>query len=245
MALVKLGRHGEALRYLDAAAIGKNRADALGLRALVLVSTGASEDALRDIDAALVLRPKNSLHFWRALILVLSGSVDEALDALRGPARPEKLHLNWYPLGLALLKKGDAAADACARAVPLVTTMRLLGPVPWDEASEAEILARMGKLDLAQKAAARTLTRNPGDHEALWVQALVHTRHGETEHALRILEEAARRNPFVVVDAARDPFFAPLVVSPGFPPLLERATRDWEARLLAIRHRPGIVESGA
>jgi tetratricopeptide (TPR) repeat protein len=247
MALAKLRRHDEALRFLDAAATGKNRADALGLRALALASVGASEDALRDIDAAVALRPKNPIyHFWRTLILVVSGSVDQALDALKGPAHPKKCPFNWWPLSLALMRKGDAAAaDASCRAVYFLQTMSVLHPMPWDEGPKADILARMGKLDQAQRAFARTLTRNPGDDEALAVKALVHARRGETEDALRALEEAGRRNPFLVVDAARDPLFAPLVASPGFPPLLERATQDWEARLFAIRHRPGIAQSGA
>jgi tetratricopeptide (TPR) repeat protein len=248
LALAKRGCHDEALRLLDAAVVGKNRADALGLRALILMSAGASEDALRDIDAAVALRPKNPIyHFWRAHVLAVAGSFDESLDALRGPARPLKCPFNWWTLSFVLESKGDtaAAADASSRAVPIMALGRLTGLAPWDETPEAVILARIGKLDEADGAIARTLTKYPSHQEALSVQALVHTRRGETEDALRTLGQAGRWNPFQVVDAARDPFFAPLVASPGFPALLERATRDWEARLLAIRRRPGIAGSGA
>jgi tetratricopeptide (TPR) repeat protein len=248
LALAKRGCHDEALRLLDAAVVGKSRADALGLRALTLMSAGATEDALRDIDAAVALRPNNPIyHFWRAQVLVVSGSIDEALDALRREAQPVKCPFNWWTLSFALQAKGDAAAaaDASSRAVPIMAIGRLTGLAPWDETPEAVILARMGKLDGADRAIARTLTKYPSHQEALSVQALVHTRRGETEDALRTLEEASRWNPFQVVDAARDPFFAPLVAGPGFAALLTRATSEWEARLLAIRSRPGIAQSGA
>jgi tetratricopeptide (TPR) repeat protein len=177
---------------------------------------------------------------------VQAGRVDEALKVLKGPGRPEKFYLNWYPLSLALSKNGDttAAADAFSRAAALVATYRLLSPMPWDEADEARMLVQIGKLEQGEKALVRTLARNPGDHEALVAQALLHARRGEDKEALRALEEAGRRNPFAVVETARDPFFAPLARSLWLGPLLARATSEWEAQLLTIRRRPGIAQSG-
>ena len=246
--LLKLGRYDEALRYLDTAVQQGAHPDALAFRCLVLLVVGATEEALQDIDAALLRQPKNRLyHFYHALTLVKAGRVDEALEVLSAPASPQRFHLNWWPLSLALQKKGDtaAAADARCRALPFLAAMRMLSPMSWDEAPEAESLAKMGKLDQGEKAAARTLARNPGDPEALTVQALLGALRGETEDALRTLEQAARKNPFVVVEAAQDPAFAPLARSPWFAPLLARATSEWEARLFAIRHRPGIAAGGA
>jgi len=245
---LKLARHEDALRHLDTALSQKRNAEFLVLRALLLSYSGAPEDGLVDIEAALAERPKNGVyHFYRALMLIEARRIDEALEVLSGPARPAKSPDSWYLLSLALTAKGELgkAADAYRRALPIAKVMRIFGPVPWNQMIEAWLLAQMGKLEAAYEAAADTATRNPGDHEALVLQAEVHHRRGETEQALRALEQAGRRNPFVVVEAARDPAFAPLVASPGFPALLGRATSEWEARLLAIRQRPGIAGSGA
>jgi len=247
-AFAKLGRYGEALRYLDQAVDQGAHPDTLVFRSLTLLVLGATEEALQDIDAALLVRPKNPRYcFYRALALVQAGRVDEALEVLKGPGSPKRFHLNWWPLCVALLAKGNTAAagDARYRALAFLVTMRMLGPTPWNEAPDAEVLAQMGKLDRAEQAIERTLSRNPGDHEALTVQALVRALRGDTEDAVRLLEQAARRNPFVVVQAPRDPAFAPLVASPGFPALLDRATQEWQANLVAIRSRPGIAQSGA
>ena len=252
MALVKLGRYGEALRYLDDAVQRGAHVDALPLRCLIMLEVGASEDALQDIEAALLRQPKNRLyHFCHALALVHAGRPDEALEVLKGPASPERFHQNWWPLSLALQAKADAKADTAAtadarcRALAFLAAMRMLSPMPWDEAAEAELFARAGKLEQAEKAIVRTLARNPGDHEALAVEVLLHALRGETEDAVGSLERAGRRNPFVVVKAAQDPALAGIARSPAFAPLLERATSEWEARLLAIRRRPGTAESGA
>jgi len=247
-AFAKLGRYGQALRYLDTAVRQGAHPDVLVFRCLTLLVVGATKEALQDIDAALLLNPKNPRYYYFcALALVQAGRVDEALEVLKGPGRPRRFHLNWWPLSVALQAKGDAvaAADARCRALPFLTAMRMLDQMPWNEAPEAETLARMGKLDQAEKAIIRTLARNPGDHEALVVEALLRALRGETEDAVESLEQAARKNPFVVVQAAQDPAFAPIAASPGFPALLERATQDWQARLLAIRSRPGIAQSGA
>jgi len=247
LCLMALARQGEALGYLDAALRRNARAEVLSLRALVLSSSGATEDALRDIGAAMALRPNSAYHYYRALVLVLGGRVDEALEVLKGPARPAKCPFSWYLLGVVLSAKGEAdkAADAGSRALPILKTARLLGPTPWARLAEAHMLAQMARLEQAERAIARTLVTNPGDHEALTLQAIIHCRRGDTDKALQALEQAGRRNPFSVVTAAKDAFFAPLVAAPGFPILLERATREWEARLLAIRGRPGVTESGA
>jgi tetratricopeptide (TPR) repeat protein len=248
MALVKLGRYNETLRYLDDAVQRGAHVDILPLRCLVMLEVGAPDDALRDVEVALLRQPKNRLyHFFHAIALVQAGRSDEALEVLKGPASPGRFHQNWWPLSLALRAKGDtaAAADASCRALAFLSTMRMLSPMPWDETAEADLLARMGKLDNAEKATVRTLARNPGDHEALAVEALFRVLRGETEDAVRSLEQAGRRNPFVVVKAAQDPAFAPLAATPRFSTLLEQATRDWQVRLLAIRSRPGIAQSGA
>ena len=248
MAFAKLGRFDEALRYLDTAVRQGAHPDALIDRCLVLLAVGANEEALQDIDAALRQGPNNRVyHFYHALALVQAGRADEALEVMRGPASPKRFHLNWWPLSLALQAKGDtaAAADARCRALAFLATMRMFNPMDWDEAGEAEILARMGKLEQGEKAVARTLAHNPDDPDALTIQALLRALRGATEDAVRPLEAASQRNPFHVVHAARDPSFAPLMDSPGFAPLLARATSACEARLLAIRQRPGIAESGA
>jgi len=248
LCLMALARQGEALGYLDAALRRNARAEVLSLRALVLSSSGATEDALRDIDTNMALRPKNSAyHYYRALVLVVGGRVDEALEVLKGPARPAKCPFSWYLLGVALSAKGEAdkAADAGSRALPILKAARLLGPMPWARLAEAHILSQMERLEQAERAIARTLVSNTGDHEALTLQAIIHCRRGEIDKAFQALEQAGRKNPFSVVSAATDPLFAPLVASPGFPALLERATREWEARLLAIRGRPGVAQNGA
>jgi len=248
MALLKLGRYDEALRYLDAAVQQGASPDALALRCLALSVVGATEEALQDVEEATLRQPRNRLYpFYKTQVLAQAGRADEALTVLRGPASPERFHLNWWPLSIALQTDGDAAAiaDACYRALPFLATMRMSGPMPWNEAPEAELLARMGKLKQSEEAVARTLARNPRDDEVLAVQALVRALRGATEDAVRPLEQAARRNPFVVVQAARDPAFAPLRRSVWFAPLLARAAGEWEARLFAMRHRPGIAQSGA
>ena len=248
MAFLKLGRHGEALQYLDVAVQQGHHPDALAFRSLVLGAVGAAEEALQDIEAALLRQPGNRLyHSHHAVALVQAGRVEEALKVLSGPASPERLHLNWWPLNLALQERGDTAAtaDAGYRALPFLATMRVFGPMPWDEAPEADLLARMGKLEESETAAARTLARNPGDAEALAVQAFLRALRGETESAVRPLERASHRNPYAVVNAARHPAFAGLNRSPWFAPLLSRAEAAWQAQLLAIRQRPGIAQSGA
>jgi tetratricopeptide (TPR) repeat protein len=247
MAFAKLGRHDEALRYLDAALQQGAQADALVFRCLTLLAVGATEEALQDVNAALRRRPNNPRFCcFRALAFLQADRVDEALEVLNGPGRPEKFHLNWWPLSLALQEKGEtaAAADARCRALPFLATMRMLGPMPWDEAGEASVLARMGKLDQGERAVARTLARNPDDPDALLIQALIRALRGEMEDVLKPLERASQRNPFVVVQAARDPAFALLRRSVWFAPLLERAQADWQAQLLAIRSRPGLAASG-
>ena len=248
LCLMALARHEEALGYLDAALRQNGSAEVFSLRALVLSFAGATEDALSDIDAAMAKMPKNrAYHYCRALILVGGGRLDDALEVLKGPASPAKCPPSWYLLSLALALKGEAgkAAHACSRALPILKAARLLGPMPWAQLAEAHILSHMEKLEQAERAIARTLVTNPGDHEALILQAMVHCRSGETHRALQALEQAGRKNPFGVVAAARDPLFAPLVASPGFPALLDRATSEWQACLLAIRQRPGIIQSGA
>jgi tetratricopeptide (TPR) repeat protein len=248
MCLMKLARHEEALGYLDSALRQKGGAEVLWLRALVLNSSGATEDALRDIDAAIALRPKNrAFHYYRALVLIGGGRIDEALEVLEGPASPAKCPFSWYLLGVVLSAKGEAdrAAGACSHALPIVKASRLLGATPWAQLAEAQVLSQMDRLEQAEGAIARTLITNPGDHEALTLQAIIHCRRGERDKALQVLEQAGRRNPFSVVTASRDALLAPLRSSPGFASLVEQATRDWQARLLAIRQRPGIAPSGA
>jgi tetratricopeptide (TPR) repeat protein len=248
LCLMELARHEQALGYLDAALRENRSAEVLSLRALVLSSSGATEEALTDIDAAIAQRPKNSAyHYYRALLLVGGGRVDEALEVLKGPASPAKCPGSWYLLSLSLGLKDEArnAADACSRALPVMKAVRLLGPIPWTQLAEAHLLSLMERIDEAERAIAQTMIANPGDHQALTLQAMVDCRRGDTERALQSLEQAERRNPFSVVTATKDRSFAPLVATPGFAALLDRATRDWQARLFAIRHRPGIAEDGA
>jgi tetratricopeptide (TPR) repeat protein len=247
---IKLRRYDEGLHYLDAALAGDGhrQAELLILRALVLSAMGVTEDALRDIDAALVMKSENArFHCVRAFVLVQAERVDEALEVLKGPAKREKSQLSWIVLSTILSKKNDSAAtaDACSHAFFLGRTERLLGPMPWDETGEALSLVGMGKLEQGERAAIRTLARNPGDQEALLVQALVHTCRGETDEALRALEEIRPTNPFTVVQAARDPSFAPLAANPRFPSLLDRATKEYESRLLSVRRRPGNLADSA
>lgn len=248
LCLMTSARHEEALAYLDAALRQNRSAEVLALRALVLSSVGATEDALSDIDAAIAQRPKNgAYHYYRAQALAGGGRVDEALEVLRGPARPAMCAASWYLLAVTLPAKGEEgdAADACRRALPLARAGRLLGPIPWTQLAEAWLLTYMGRLDQAESAIARSVARYPDDSAPPVVQALVYTLRGQTVDALRSLERTERKDPFLVVQAARNPRFAPLAAIPGFPALLERTTRDWEAHLYAIRHRPGIAPSGA
>jgi tetratricopeptide (TPR) repeat protein len=245
---LKLARYEDALRYLDAALSRDANPELTFLRSLVLYHSGMPEEGLAEIELALAKRPKSWMyHFYRAMMLIEAGRADDALVVLKGPARPFKCPSSWFLIGLAFTIKGESgkAADACSRALPIVKIGRKYGPMPWEQMMEAWLLIQMGRLAEASGAATWTETKNPGDHEALVMQAEIHRRRGDARQALRCLEQAAARSPFSVVALIKDPAFGGLVGIPGFAGLLERATRDWQARLSAIRHRSGIAQSGA
>jgi len=248
LVFLKIARYEDALRYLDAALSRDANPELTLLRSLVLFHSGMLEEGLAEIELALAKKPKSWIHhFYRAQMLIEGGRADEALAVLKGPTRPFKCPTSWYLLALAFTTKGESgkAADACSRALPIVKVGRKYGPMPWEQMMAAWLLIQMDRLEEASRAATWTGTKNPGDHEALVMQAEIHRRRGEPGQALRCLEQAAGRSPFSVIAAARDPGLGPLAAIPGFPDLLERATRDWQARLFAIRHRPGVAEDGA
>ena len=98
--------------------------------------------------------------------------------------------------------------------------------VPLFEMLMASVLARAGLPDSARSVAARASAQAPGAVSLMWPEAVLWTRLGDYDRAVRILEEDGRRDPAWTKRTLLSHAFKPLHNHPAFQRLLAQYTRN-------------------
>jgi tetratricopeptide (TPR) repeat protein len=248
LALFMNHRFEEALGEADRALEAAPTAERLHLRGAILSHLGDDEGALQDFEASLRLKPGfQESEFGLTAVLLNLRRLDSAIGFLERSRRWWRPPHYFLYLGEAYRLRGmlDAATDAYQMAVrtPLAIGLGLSSGAA-QQGFFAYLLVNAGKLKEAEKAAQRSLAKDPRQPLALLAQAAVQKE--KSDPALEnTLERLLEVNPNYVVAELTDPEFTPLLADERFRALLARAWQERDRILGRVRQRPGITQSGA
>lgn len=132
--------------------------------AIVLSQLGRVDEAVAELETAVKLEPRNAeFHYKLALALNDAGVVGRVLPELEQAVKLDPQHVRaWYNLGLARSGRGDDAGAVEA----LVRAESIDGSDPRIPYARATVLARLGRLAEARRAAQRALELAPNDSAA-------------------------------------------------------------------------------
>jgi serine/threonine-protein kinase len=162
--------------------------------AMTLAARGRVDDAVSEVRRGQALEPLSLVvHHHVAWMLVLAGRPDEAIAECRNALDMDPsfgmLHL-W--MGIALEQKGlyEDAIASLERAVALKATRSM------SIAAAAHACAKAGRIDDARQRLAQLEQESVARYVEPYAVALIHAALGDTEAALRFMEQGYRDHSF-------------------------------------------------
>jgi tetratricopeptide (TPR) repeat protein len=164
-------------------------------RGIVLAMKEKFENAKAEFETAVKLAPNASVpSVALGLMLLQMDRPAEAVAVLRGRVRAGGDYLSLWFLGEALNRAGaEPGSKEEAEAIDALTRSVKLNPeVPQSRVLLAKLLARGGKLDLAEKHLTRAIELDPSDVAATYQLAQVCQKRGETARAKELFAKVSK-----------------------------------------------------